>query len=275
MDLAFELRISIYYYALVVNEPFDFNPATELDLMAAMRIYRENLQPRVRVLRVSKQVHTEAAPIYYGQEFRFASSRGWIWLLHFIRTIGPQNTALLRKISVHLPFDECVSQCKPYSDQSLRTLEHQLTVLTGFNAFKHSHEERFPNHQAIVKICQILERVGKLEDLNLILRGRANIYNAGMQPQHELLYQKIISDQIPSTPEPYPISNAYVIWALLQRVLDRNEKLKTIKVIRLRAQTVSGCTEGSTEELLYRPFLDEAERRGWCVEVMQSDKQGQ
>lgn len=57
------------------------------------------------VLFVSKDMHAQAAPIFYGgNNFRFPwASSAWMQLESFLATIGSQNVSELRHITVHCP----------------------------------------------------------------------------------------------------------------------------------------------------------------------------
>lgn len=110
MDLPAEIRNRIYEFHLC------FDPI-ELSAKAASangnrkatkhhsQRYARDISPRLRLLRVSKQVNREAAYVFYGgNEFRFSSMHGHDMLFAFCRTIGKRNTACLRKITEHAPW---------------------------------------------------------------------------------------------------------------------------------------------------------------------------
>jgi hypothetical protein len=171
---------------------------------------------------------------------------------------------------VHLPFNECVSSCQPYDDHALRALETQLSKTTGFSTFRYAADQRFPTHHAIVEVCKMFETQGKLEEFKLILGPRGNVANAIIAPENEVLYNRMVRSEQPYTLEKYPISEAYVIWALLQRVLDRSDRLGTIKIIRLceLPKRILGSKDREVwlDDCGYQPFFDEVKKRGWSVE---------
>ncbi|KAF7195186.1 hypothetical protein HII31_03392 [Pseudocercospora fuligena] len=57
------------------------------------------------LLKVSRDVHNIAAPIFYGQNtFQFPwPTTAWMQLESFLATIGPQNVSLLRNVDIHAP----------------------------------------------------------------------------------------------------------------------------------------------------------------------------
>ena len=80
--------------------------------------YRYCIQPSLVMLRLSKQIRTEASAIFYGQEFRFSNSQGWHLLHKWLNLIGPKNQRLLRHITVTYP------GVTSYYDQTVRNYHH-------------------------------------------------------------------------------------------------------------------------------------------------------
>lgn len=71
---------------------------------ATQRYYK--LKPILRLLRLNKDINAEASDIFYGEnEFRFTNGEGWFFLRAFLETIGKANTARLRHIAVHTPWE--------------------------------------------------------------------------------------------------------------------------------------------------------------------------
>jgi hypothetical protein len=219
----------------------------------------------------------EAAPVLYGQEFRFSSSLAWLILFHFINTIGTRNTSLFRNITVRIPFNECASECRPFSTGDLAALETMLCHEMGFKVFRYAESDRFPTHLAIVRVCEILERSGQLQSLKLILGSNANVHGASISSKQELLYQQILQAHTPYIPTQYPVSEPFPIWAMLQRVVIHNPKLINVEVLRLRSPSSPvkfGAEDEALEEFLYGPLFYEAQRRGWVVRDVYCDGEG-
>jgi len=109
LDFPPEIRNQIYGHIL----DFDYIELAPLNTVGKrnglvrirhMRYYKHTIVPRIRLLRVNKQINAEASPIFYGQnEFRFTNFYGFDTFTYFCRTIGRSNTALLRKITECYP----------------------------------------------------------------------------------------------------------------------------------------------------------------------------
>jgi hypothetical protein len=81
--------------------------------------YKTQLQPSLRLLRVSKQIHAKAAAVYYGQEFRFSNCQGW-YLLHVWRE------ELAWKTSIYFAISQSAIQVLPLPLMSRSSL-HSIT----------------------------------------------------------------------------------------------------------------------------------------------------
>ncbi|KAK3638351.1 hypothetical protein LTR56_013180 [Elasticomyces elasticus] len=74
LDLPAELRNKVYRELFAVGS-IEFAPGDGLAREHHMRHYRRTISPRLRVLRVSKQLHKEGSSIFYGEnEFRFTGN---------------------------------------------------------------------------------------------------------------------------------------------------------------------------------------------------------
>ncbi|TKA70711.1 hypothetical protein B0A55_07360 [Friedmanniomyces simplex] len=95
-----------------------------------MKHYKYTIVPHLCLLRTNKQIHSEATPVFYGQnEFRFTNVSGFDTLAYFCRTIGRTNTAFLRKIT------ECCP--KPPSRADIRSDGTTQRSITGWGNFEH------------------------------------------------------------------------------------------------------------------------------------------
>jgi len=71
----------------------------------AMERYAKK-KPMLPLLRLNKVINAEASDIFYSEnEFRFTNQEGWFYLRAFLETIGVKNTARLRHIAVHVPWE--------------------------------------------------------------------------------------------------------------------------------------------------------------------------
>ena len=111
LDLPAEIRNAIYRYILVLQEPIELaplawsRPLKQRLLNLLLTRYREDIIPRLSLLRTSSQLHGEGSSIFYGEnQFRFSNAKGWYVLSSFLHTIGPRNQALVKTIAVHTPW---------------------------------------------------------------------------------------------------------------------------------------------------------------------------
>jgi len=100
LDLPREIRDMVYSQALIFQEMIGLSPYSEQDVeipqtsswkprLEAVKAYRQNVKPALKILRVSRQLNEEASPVFYRQnEFRFTNVWGWYILYCFLRTIG-------------------------------------------------------------------------------------------------------------------------------------------------------------------------------------------
>ena len=102
LDLPAELRNRIYHYALSVDY-VELAPLGDKAVEAYhLQRLREDVVPRLRLLRVSQQLHGEAAPIYYGtNDFRFTGRSGHEIFAAFCHAIG-RNTRFQRSVTVQI-----------------------------------------------------------------------------------------------------------------------------------------------------------------------------
>lgn len=138
LDLPRELRDIIYDFILVPGEPIEFAPLyvcllefeepsrnleewtddvfeidariTQSDLDECLvgaswylHRYITEIQPTLSIMRTNRQMHEEAAAVYYGQEFRFSNPSGWYIVNEWLRTIGPANRTRIRHLIVAHP----------------------------------------------------------------------------------------------------------------------------------------------------------------------------
>ncbi|KAF2265483.1 hypothetical protein CC78DRAFT_567543 [Lojkania enalia] len=112
MELPVELRLGVYRYILVQNDPIELWPHVKNNTMYCANNYRRqgfreyrSLNSVRRLLRVSSVVNEEASQIYYGEnQFRFSGINGWMVFSAFLYTIGPRHSRFLTHITIHVPF---------------------------------------------------------------------------------------------------------------------------------------------------------------------------
>ncbi|KAK4502305.1 hypothetical protein PRZ48_005730 [Zasmidium cellare] len=178
LDLPGEIRNRIYRLALVFDEPFELVPkaggskrAPGRALVACKKQFAKSLGPR-KVLRVNKQVNKEASDIFYGENrFCFTAVVGWQVLRGFMATIGKDNAARLRKITVHIHW--------PGQDTKLNDSIDKCDLHGWDFGEVLSPEEFFEIHKPLDKVrtfeeayqecIKIFEDAGVLESLNLVL----------------------------------------------------------------------------------------------------------
>lgn len=180
MDLPREVRNQISGYALPNNETIELWPrsASPSDAQTVKRqsadFYKRKISPRLKLLRVCKQLNAECAPLFYGRnEFRFTNLNAWIVLCAFMHTIGPANRAELRRLTVHIPFGgychEMGSTDKlAETKSSLEKLYSELSVMHLSVPVR--KRGGFDNTTAFKDACLILAKADRLQSLQLVLQ---------------------------------------------------------------------------------------------------------
>lgn len=179
MDLPQEVRNQISGYVLPGDETIDLWPksASYLDARTVKRrsvdSYKQKISPRLKLLRVCKQLNAECAPLFYGRNgFRFTNLNAWIVLCAFMHTIGPANRAELRRLTVHVPFggychetgsidklaETKSSREKLYGELCAMRLSIPVTKRGGLD-----------NATACKDACLVLAKADRLQSLRLVL----------------------------------------------------------------------------------------------------------
>ena len=117
LELPTELRIKIYRYALVRDEPLELWPhkwvkprEEEKPTVGGLKTRHQESLEYVRkematgLLGTCRQVYNEAATFFWSDnQFKFSGRSGWQGLLRFYLTIGPQARARIQRVGVHAP----------------------------------------------------------------------------------------------------------------------------------------------------------------------------
>ena len=146
-----ELRDQIYHYTLVQEFPIEFAPYAA-DLVEGFlsenqhnegwyyERYDVAIRPSLKLLRVNKQINEEAAPVYYGQPFRFTNQIGEVVLYNWLQRVGKRNRSLIKDVSYcHPTFRRRYCLHSTLESINLRTVEplmlyHKLlTSKTSFH----------------------------------------------------------------------------------------------------------------------------------------------
>jgi hypothetical protein len=162
-DLPLELRNRIYKEAFVAGRPIDFQS-------------RERFANSAQFLSTCKMVHEEGKPFLYGENvFHFERTHerrgsffthlweevGWKDIRFFLETIGPDNLALMKRISFVL--SDSYPSSTPNLDPELRRFVHQATVHHCLNILGH-HATNLEK----VSMCISGRKILEVTDLNLI-----------------------------------------------------------------------------------------------------------
>ena len=159
--------------------------------------YLTQVHPSLQLLRASKQIQIEAAPVFYGQEFRFSNSQGWHILYVWLNLIGENNRRLLRQITVTYPantalFDKAVMQADwtwgyDHCDAlELSPVPHPLPFRERYHPYyRRLHQNRHWIRQT--DPTQILLSLPQLRSLGFVffVHGKIRPFEAGpMHPIH-------------------------------------------------------------------------------------------
>ncbi|KAF2210759.1 hypothetical protein CERZMDRAFT_99361 [Cercospora zeae-maydis SCOH1-5] len=122
LQLPAEIRNRIYAHLFVLDQtielcpdPFPFlgfkNKRMEVQNEAhyhaqnyQVKFFDTNVRSITPIMRLSKQLHREASPIFYGQNvFAFSNVAGWVCLDFFLHRIGLAKCGMIRKLIVCPP----------------------------------------------------------------------------------------------------------------------------------------------------------------------------
>ncbi|KAF2708154.1 hypothetical protein K504DRAFT_456199 [Pleomassaria siparia CBS 279.74] len=112
MRLPAELRLKVYKLLLLLDSPIELWPHAKQNTMYCANVGRSKairrfvaLRHTLRLLRVSQQINSEAAQVFYGSNnFRFSGINGWMVLSAFLHTIGSRHYQFLQHLTIHVPF---------------------------------------------------------------------------------------------------------------------------------------------------------------------------
>lgn len=128
---------------------------------------KQSVAAGLGLLRVNKRLHSETAPVFWGEnEFRFSNITGWVALDFFLHKIGLDKVKMLRKLTVCHP-DCCfvptsLKQAMDFRDGSPFFYMGE-TKEPGF-----VYETRWFDEGASRDPVLILQKAGKLKQLRLV-----------------------------------------------------------------------------------------------------------
>ncbi|MCJ1276931.1 hypothetical protein MMC21_004739 [Puttea exsequens] len=178
LNLAPELRIKIYRYALVRDQPLDLWPhkwiertKTSEQTPEPLKIRHQESLEYVRkelatgLLGTCRQVYVEAAGLFWSDNhFRFSGRSGWQGLLRFFLTIGPEARSRIRCLDVHAP----VYMRWPVKDSDGKDLNGRSKNCPKMHMAK-IPEEGHLDRQAMQRLCVLLAQDRTLEHINLVI----------------------------------------------------------------------------------------------------------
>ncbi|KAK5113299.1 hypothetical protein LTR85_010916 [Meristemomyces frigidus] len=261
LHLPGELRNTIYESVLTLNKPVEFLPIKSQGTnKAPYRAYEYAVQrpkkflPLLRFLRLCRTVSQEASDVFYGvNEFRFTGSCGAYFLRAFMETIGPANTASLRKITlpIHWPGNSTES-----NDMYGRwTLEEIGRNLHRRNLQQHDNAAAI---RAFSDCIRSFEEAGKLTDLTLVLPYAFSVSNV---TQPEIDFTRFDLDKL-------KLKLLHLRKDLMDEATDETQQplQKTVAVRSGRG--------GRRIEMQWADPKVFAEGIGWEYEVMRYDRKG-
>lgn len=175
-----EIRIEVYRYALISNEPIDLwphkwtkdDPSDEPTLtVGGLKVRHQESLEYVRkdlatgLLGTCSQVFNEAALFFWSDNhFRFPGRSGWQGLLRFFLTIGPEARTRIRRIDVHAP----IYMRWPVKDSDNKDLNGKSKNSPKMHMVKIPREGHL-DRQAIQRVCVLLNQDHTLHELNFIV----------------------------------------------------------------------------------------------------------
>ena len=112
-----EIRIKIYRYALIRDEPLDLWPhkwikpcEEDKPSVGGLKTRHQESLEYIRkematgLLATCRQIYNEAAAFFWSDNnFKFTGRSGWQGFLRFYLSIGPQARAKIQRVSIHAP----------------------------------------------------------------------------------------------------------------------------------------------------------------------------
>ncbi|KAF2167971.1 hypothetical protein M409DRAFT_53909 [Zasmidium cellare ATCC 36951] len=178
-----ELRVKVYEYAVTSDEAIEFCPEPYFysglgpkhrrkgdwwDDFDHAKAYHKQAMKRAAgcaaLLRVNKQLCSEATPVFYGEnEFRFSNVTGWIGLDLFLYKIGLENHPQCLRVPTSL------KQGRDFDDGS------PFHRLPDANRPGFLYDTRWFDEEISIDPLLILQKAGKLQHLRLISPANTHI----------------------------------------------------------------------------------------------------
>ncbi|KAF7193337.1 hypothetical protein HII31_05316 [Pseudocercospora fuligena] len=184
LDLPAELRNRVYELVLVLDPAYvELSAKTTVYWVGNekarehhLKRYKYDIQRRLRLLRVCKQIYEEASPMFYGEnEFRFTSVKGWYALATWIDQIRPRNQRLIRKISIHVPWRGKVYDFQSDNEPESRVrMDMQQSILADMGLTPRQGWKQFNQLTSVKRVKKVLESHAKLEVLRLVIPDSFN-----------------------------------------------------------------------------------------------------
>lgn len=185
LRLPAEIRIMIYRFALIRNQPIDLWPHLyhgNVESSSTGDLPKELLENPLKIrhqesltyvrkkmatglLGTCRQIYQEAAMFFWAENlFKFSGRSGWQGLLRFLLTIGPAARSRIRRLDVHAP----IYMRWPVKDKDGKDLNGRSKNLPKMHMIKIPQE----NHLDTVakqRVCAVLEQDRTLEELNFVI----------------------------------------------------------------------------------------------------------
>lgn len=191
MKLPTEIRLMIYEFALIIDDSIELWPDTtgfcwskytlfgDIKHFKRQQVYRKNRATlAVALLRASKLVSSEAAPIFYRMNsFHFSGQYGWVILEAFLFTIGSTNQKYLADLRFCGPRNVPLY---PYFSKAIRILLRNMHLHSpSYDSQDHRPRRNYFAREdvidttnweslAIQDIRRVIEKNGTLRKLSII-----------------------------------------------------------------------------------------------------------
>ncbi|KAL6719618.1 Prostaglandin E synthase 3 (Cytosolic) [Lecanora helva] len=173
-----EIRIQIYQFALIRDEPLDLwphkwtKPDDDVDAKpSTLKVrHQESLQyvrkeMSIGLLGTCRQVFNEAATFFWSHNrFRFSGRSGWQGLLRFFLTIGPEARSRIQRVDVHAP----IYMRWPVKDSDNKDLNGRSKNFPKLHMVQIPPEGHL-DRQAIQRLYVVLAQDRSLKEINFII----------------------------------------------------------------------------------------------------------
>jgi hypothetical protein len=258
-----EIRNAIYKHALVLHHPIDFWPilpynARGIDHLTQLTSDLKHIN--VSLLRVSHQVHKEAASILYAcNRFRFSDRGGWTLLCGFLFHIS-RNSSFLTSIAANYPEWCSAKMTDAVLDESSYCLAERAAVLRLFGNTELNSPTGASSESAFAykRAGEALMKLPNLRRVDFVVPHDVHLYAFGVELMVKAFtsQDRHLSPYASWNPVSRPIRGFVVVrreqhmrWAVGHKNLDDDVAMGRARLIALIGMLEVGMNVGVGGEI--------------------------